>query len=258
MRNVLALSRLYFLGSLRRQAHLATLFLGVVLLMMPAYINAFSLGVNAFERVSKDFGITLISYFGAAMTILLASTSIPRDLETRAIYPILARPINRIEYVLAHLISTLLLVLGSLILLGGALMVSLGALTRTADLSIFLALGTLFMQLSILASLTIAISTVASPALAGTGGAFIYLVGSMPGAFIRFFLVEDRESSFASTLATGLKALLPNLSLFNLKEAVVHGLDFNVLYLPAIALYAILWVSIGVLLSAFLFGKRDL
>ena len=47
MRAVLSLARLYFLGAMRRQAHLATLFLAVILLMQPSFINALSLGLNA-------------------------------------------------------------------------------------------------------------------------------------------------------------------------------------------------------------------
>ena len=76
MTTVLRLSRLYFLGKVRQQVHLATLFLGVILFMLPAYVNAFSLGVHAFERISKDFGLTLIHYFGMGLSILLASSSI--------------------------------------------------------------------------------------------------------------------------------------------------------------------------------------
>lgn len=258
MSHVYALSKLYFLGSLRRQAHLSTLFLGAILLVLPAYVNAFSLGVSAFERVSKDFGITLITYFGVGLTLLLASSSIPKDLENRSVYPILARPINRLEYVLGHLVAILALVALSLMFLGISLTISLSALSRTLDLKVFVALIALFGQLSIIAALTIAVSTVASPALAGTAGAFIYLIGSLPGAFIRFFLVEDRQSAFSSMLATALKAVLPNLSIFQLKDAVVHNVAYSGAYLPSISLYAVLWVLISLVLAAILFGRKDL
>lgn len=258
MSNILALTKLYFLGCLRRQAHLSTLFLGAILLMLPAYVNAFSLGISAFERVSKDFGLTLITYFGVGMTLLLASSSIPKDLENRSIYPILARPINRLEYILGHLMAILLLIALSLLILGSCLTVSVAGLSRTVDFQIFIALLALFGQLSIVASLTVAVSTVASPALAGTVGAFVYLIGSLPGAFIRFFLLEDRGSEFSSMLATALKAVLPNLSIFQLKDAVVHNIEYSSAYLPSICLYAMLWVLIALTLSAMLFGRKDL
>ena len=258
MSRTMALAKLYFLGSMRRQAHLATLFLAVVLLMLPAYVNTFSLGLNAFERVSKDFGLTLITYFSVGMTLLLSSTSVPRDIESRSVHPILARPIYRAEYILAHLLAIWGLLFWSLLFLAVALIVALAGLTHSLDLSLLLAVGSLFLQLSIVASLTVALSTVSSPALAGTAGAFIYLVGSLPAAFIRFFLVEDRGGGISSNLASFIKAALPNLSLFNLKEAVVHDISFNWLYIPSIALYALIWNAVAVVFAAYLFGKKDL
>lgn len=258
MITVLDLARLYFLGNIRRQVHLATLFLGGLLLMLPAYVNAFSLGISAFERVSKDFGITLISYFGVGMAILLASSSVPRDAETRALYPILARPLFRAHYVIAHYLALLALLLTSYLFLGGCLSLSLSALAKTLDLSIFLALYSSFLQVAIVAAVTVTVSTVASPALSGTVGAFVYLVGSLPGAFIRFFLVEDRGSEFSAGLATFIKALLPNLSIFSLKDPVVHQIAIAPGYVPALTAYALVWVVALLALASILFGRRDL
>lgn len=258
MRAVLAMAKLYFLGSMRRQVHLATLFLGVLLFMLPAYINAFSLGITAFERVSKDFGLTLINYFGVGMAILLGSSAIPKDIENRSLYPILARPVSRSGYIVSHFLAIAALLALSFIFLGSSLCLAISAMTKELELAIFLPLLTSFLQACIIASFCMAVSTIASPALAGTGGAFVFLVGSLPGAFIRFFLVEDRDSSFASTLATGIKSVLPNLAVFSLKDPIVHEIGFNKMYLPAVVFYGLEWVIIYLLLAAILFGKRDL
>ena len=258
MRAVLSLARLYFLGAMRRQAHLATLFLAVILLMLPSYINAFSLGLDAFERVAKDFGLTLIGYFGVGMGIVLASSSIPKDLETRSLYPILARPINRWQYILSHFLATAALLFLSFLFLGLALMVSISALTRTVEASLLIAVFSSYLQALIVASFCTAFSTVASPALAGTVGVFVFLIGSLPGAFIRFFLVEDRNNQFAAGAATMLKSIVPNLSIYSLKDPIVHELPFNHLYLVAITLYALVWVFCAIAGAGIMFGRRDL
>lgn len=258
MRKVLSLTKLYLLGSIRSQVHLATLFLGVILLMLPAYVNAFSLGINAFERVSKDFGLTVIGYFGIAMAILLASSSIPRDIERRIIYPILARPLSRLQYIVAHFLAVAVLLALSLFVLGVCITTSVSMMTQEIDLSVFIAIFMSYLQALIVAAACIAASTWASPALAGTFGAFVFLVGSLPGAFIRFFLVEDRDSQLSATLATGLKSLLPNLSVFSLKDPVVHGLPLNPYYIPSVTVYGILWIVCLLLFGGILFGRRDL
>ncbi len=258
MSTVWDLAKLYFLGKVRRQVHLATLFLSGLLLMLPAYVNAFSLGISAFERVSKDFGLTLIAYFGIGMAILLSSSAIPRDAETRALYPILARPLFRVHYILAHYLATVGLLAASFLFLGASLSLSLSLLAKTLDLSIFISIYASFLQSCVIAACCQMVSTVASPALAGTVGAFVFLVGSLPGAFIRFFLVEDRGSQFSAALATGLKAMVPNLSLYALKDPVVHELAIPAGYLTAVSYYAVIWVVVFITGASILFGRRDL
>ena len=258
MNRTFAMTKLYFMGSMRRQVHLATLFLGVLLFMLPAYINAFSLGIDAFERVSKDFGLTMINYFGVGMAILLASSAIPKDIESRSLYPILARPVSRSGYIVAHFLAVAMLLALSFAFLGLSLCLSVSVMTKELEYAIFLPLFSSFLLSCVIASFCLAVSTVASPALAGTAGAFVFLVGSLPGAFIRFFLVEDRVSSFAVALATGLKSVLPNLSVFAMKDPIVHEIAFSPLYVPAIVVYGVQWISIFLLLAAILFGRRDL
>lgn len=258
MRSLLNLSKLYILGSVRRQVHLATLFLGVILLMLPAYINAFSLGVNAFERVSKDFALTLVTYFGVGMAILIASSSIPGDVENRSLYPILVRPISRYTYVTAHFLSAITVLAASFIFLGGCISLSVSALTKTLELKVFLSIFGIFLQSAVVAAVVLAISTVASPALSGTVGAFVFLVGSLPQAFIQFFLVEDRGSEFSANLAAVLKSVLPNLTIFSLKDAIVHNITVPPMYFLAMTTYAVVWIALCLTAATILFGRRDL
>ena len=58
MSAILVLTRLYITESVRRQLHLITLFLAVLMLVLPNLINAF--GMTGFDRVTKDVGLTLL------------------------------------------------------------------------------------------------------------------------------------------------------------------------------------------------------
>jgi ABC-type transport system involved in multi-copper enzyme maturation permease subunit len=258
MRVVLHLSRLYLLGSIRRQVHLATLFLAVILFMLPAYVNAFSLGLNAFERVAKDFGLTLIGYFGIAMAIMLGSSSVPKDLETRALYPVLARPISRGGYLTAHFLSIMAMLAASMLFLGVCFSISLGVMARSFDPDLFLAIYGSYLQAVIVAAVCLAFSVKCSPPLAGTIGAAVYLIGSLSLAFIRFFLVEDRNSAVAAALAKILKAVIPNLTVFSLKDPMVHNLPIPPGYMGAISYYAVVWVVLLLLLGRLAFQRVDL
>lgn len=258
MRVTLYLAKLYLLGSVRRQVHLATLFMAVILLMLPAYINSFSLGVDAFDRVAKDFGLTIISYFSVVMAIMLGSSSVPKELETRSLYPILARPISRGGYLTAHFLALMVALGASLLFLGGSFSLSMAAMTKSFDPNILQGTYACFLQAIVVGAVCLAFSVRCSPALAGTVGAAAFLIGSLSDAFIRFFLVEDRGSALSAALAKALKAALPDLSLFNIKDPMIHGLAIPPGYMLSISYYAIIWVILLILAARLAFQKVDL
>ena len=258
MATIFRLSRLYFLGKVRQQVHLATLFLGVILFMLPAYVNAFSLGVHAFERISKDFGLTLIQYFGMGLSILLASSSIPTDIEKRSIYPILARPLNRSQYIVAHYLAVLAVTATSFLFLAGCLCLSISALTRSWELNIFLVVFSSFLQSTVISAVCVAFSTFVGSSLAATLGTVVFLLGSLPGALIRFFLAGKGGSNIMLILATVLKASLPNLSIFALKEPIIAAKALPYTYLLSISAYALGWIIFSMLFATVLFNRRDL
>lgn len=258
MRAVVALTKLYLAGSLRRQIHLATLLLAVLLMGLPLYVHQFSLGTNGFSRVSIDFGLTIINFFGVALAIFVTSSSIPRELENRSVHTLLVRPLRRYQYILSHFLANVTILGASLFVLGTSFSTALALMTGKFDLSLFVAVFGFFLQGAVLIAVCLAVSTKASPALAGTAGAFVYLVGNLPEAFIRFFLVEDRGSQFSAGLARTLKSIVPDLSLFNLKDAVVHQLYYNPLYPVSVTLYAAAWIALSIFIATLLFGSRDL
>lgn len=258
MSQMLVLSRLYLLGSLRRQAHLAAGLVALALLFLPSYVNAFSLGLHGFERVAKDFGLTLMGLFSVAMAVLLGSTTVQRDLTSRALYPVLARPLSRGAYLGAHYLALLLLLAGSLLTQAAALCAGLAWLTRSFDASVLVASYGIFLQAAVLGAVCLTFSIRCSPPLAGTIGVASFLIGNLSGAFIRFFLVEDRDSVVSAALARGLKAIVPNLSLLDLKDPAVHHLTLPAGYLPAISYYSLVWVVLLLLLAQLTFRRLDL
>ncbi|MEO7331824.1 MAG: ABC transporter permease subunit [Minicystis sp.] len=59
-------------------------------------------------RVVSDLGAATISLFSIAVAVLIGATSLHRELEQKTIFPILARPIRRSEYLVGKYLGTLL------------------------------------------------------------------------------------------------------------------------------------------------------
>src|SRR5215831_20836981 len=73
----------------------------------------YSLAVGAFTlhdapRVVSDLGSATISIVSLAVAVVIGATSLYRELDQKTIFPILARPIRRGEYLVGKYAGTLL------------------------------------------------------------------------------------------------------------------------------------------------------
>src|SRR4051812_8504942 len=69
-------------------------------------VGAFAL--NSSLRVVSDLGAASISIYGIVVAVVLGATSLYRELELKTIFPILARPIRRSEYLVGKFLGTVL------------------------------------------------------------------------------------------------------------------------------------------------------
>lgn len=57
-------------------------------------------------RVVSDLGAASVSLYGLAVSVVIGATSLYREIELKTLFPILARPIRRWEYVLGKFLGT--------------------------------------------------------------------------------------------------------------------------------------------------------
>jgi ABC-type transport system involved in multi-copper enzyme maturation permease subunit len=105
--------------------------------------NAYSLIVGAYTaknqlRVVSDLGGATISLYAIIVAVVMGATSLYRELELKTLFPILARPISRTEYLLGKYLGALLVLLVFVAANGGIVLLSLGAI---AGRSLALVLG---------------------------------------------------------------------------------------------------------------------
>lgn len=247
MRGVGPLARLYFLGALRRQVHLATMFLGVSLFMLPAFVNTLSMGSGVVDQVSKDFGLIVIGYFTVGMAVLLGSRALPDELESRSLYPILARPMSRVGLLTAHHLAITALLALSVTFLGLCVQTALGLMMRRLDVAIWPALYGSLLQAVIIAAFCIMLSVRLAPAWSSTLGVLMFLVGHLSRDFWKM------------TVGSGaLKSCLPDLSSLALKDAAVHGLTVDAAFVFEMTLYTLGWAAVFLLLAGQAFQEVDL
>lgn len=79
-------------------------------------------------RVVSDVGAASISVYGIVVAVVLSATGLYRELELKTIFPILARPIRRTEYLLGKYAGTLLTMLVFIAANSGALLLALSTM----------------------------------------------------------------------------------------------------------------------------------
>jgi ABC-type transport system involved in multi-copper enzyme maturation permease subunit len=92
-------------------------------------VGAYSLGNQA--RVVADLGSASVSLYSIIVAIVLGATSLYRELELKTIFPILARPIPRAEYLVGKFVGTVITLSVFIVLNSGLLLFALAFLQKS-------------------------------------------------------------------------------------------------------------------------------
>jgi len=94
-----------------REAVRARILLGLFALALATALYSIAVGEFALKNASRvvaDLGAASISIYAIAVAIIIGATSLYRELEQKTIFPILARPVKRAEYLVGKYAGTLL------------------------------------------------------------------------------------------------------------------------------------------------------
>lgn len=86
-------------------------------------------------RVVSDLGAASVSMYAIVVAIVLGATSLYRELELKTIFPILARPIRRWEYLVGKYFGTLCTLLVFVMANAGVLLLALSAMSGGSPVS---------------------------------------------------------------------------------------------------------------------------
>lgn len=128
-----------------REAVRARILHGLMALAVATCGYALVVGAYALRNQNKvvsDLGAASISLYSIVVAVVLGATSLYRELELKTIFPILARPIERWQYLLGKYLGTVCTLLVFISLNSGLLLFAVGALhDKPLGLSIALPLG---------------------------------------------------------------------------------------------------------------------
>jgi hypothetical protein len=123
------------------------------------------------------------------------------------------------------------------------------------DPALLKAIGLTFVQLMIVTAIALFFSTFSSPLLSASLTLGLYVAGQFNADLRNFDSVV--ASPAAAAIARGLYYVIPDLSAFDVKTQVVHGLPVPAGYLLMTGAYGLLYIAALLAGAVVIFSRRD-
>jgi ABC-2 type transport system permease protein len=256
---------------------------------LPQHEGPESVGANVLNQIkSWSFGAMYI--FSVVLSIVATALLLPKDIEDRTLYTILAKPVPRFDYLAGKLLGVLMLVFVSLavmdLLMVGVLQVrttmvlqqqeemvramgwppdavaSLLNETRAQgpNWSLQGAVLAMFLRASIMASMALLISTFSTSTLFTTIVSFlIFFIGHFQADARDMYLQGGQagEGVIARLGSLLLSLVLPDFQLFNVIDAVIEGQVMPLATLGKLTLVGLYYALFFTVASWFIFSDKE-
>ena len=197
---------------------------GIFLVGMLVTASSFfagSISLDQSDRVTQNIAVAAIHLFTLFICIFVATNSMNKDFERRALYLLFPKPISRSSYVLGKYMGIILLLITSLAILGGFFAV--GALAIKAPLTgLLVNLIYSFLEVSLLVGFAILFATFTAPLNAALYTSALFLIGHSLGTIKS--LLDKQGTVLSQNLVNFCYYLLPNLEKFDIRRAVLYDI----------------------------------
>ena len=257
---------------------------------LPQHEGPEAAGIDVLRAI-KTWSLGAMTLFSVVLSIVATALLLPKDVEDRTLYTILAKPVPRLDYLAGKLIGVLLLVFVSLAIMD-ALMTGIlhirtnmvladqiasaqasgwpagdvenlrkDVLAQGSTASLQGAVFSVFLRSTIIASMALLISTFSTSTLFTTIIAFlIYFIGHFQAdARAAFFSHEAGMSDtiLAKAVTLLVSLVLPDFQLFNVIDAVIEGQAMPLLILGKLTLMSLFYVVFFIIASWLIFAKKE-
>jgi ABC-type transport system involved in multi-copper enzyme maturation permease subunit len=256
---------------------------------LPQHEGPESIGANVLRSI-KSWSLGAMTLFSVVLSIVATALLLPKDVEDRTLYIILAKPVPRFDYLAGKLLGVLMLVFVSLALMDGLMTVVLhirtgmvvaqqtamaeamgwpadavaslreDTLANGPNASLQGAVFAVFLRASIMASIALLISTFSTSTLFTTIVSFmIYFIGHFQADARDVWLHAGQagEGVFARLASLLLSLVMPDFQLFNVIDAVIQGEALPLLALGKLTLVGLYYALFFTFASWFIFADKE-
>jgi len=244
------------LRELQRRKILYALFFACLALVAGSfYLKVFGLEVQS--RLLIDLSLAGIGLFGILLGISLTLSLVPAEMEQRTLYPLLAKPINRSDFLLGKFLAVGALLVMNLGVLAILLMLLLYMRNHVIAWEVLKAMLLIGMQCLLVTGVCFLLSLLVSQTVNFFLSLLLFYLGTRPPEYMTW--LGDRLPVPALGAALNLvKNILPHLEYFDVKSAVVQGFQLPPPFMGLALLYGVLYLALILVVCNWVFATRDL
>ncbi|PKQ16173.1 MAG: hypothetical protein CVT67_06140 [Actinobacteria bacterium HGW-Actinobacteria-7] len=204
-----------------------------------------SYGVGVVEGVYKEVVIALMFAAAFVVTLALAATRIPSEVERRTVFNVLSRDVRRWQYLLGTWFGIVVVSGAALVALTAISVAAAAVVYHAALIELFAATFAVWLEMGVISAFAIMMST--------RMGSVTSIVGATAFAFIGHSL----GSLFAG--ASGVpRWYVPSLDVFNVIDPVAYGTGYGIGYALGMVGAFLAWSALLMLIATVMFEGRDL
>ena len=250
---LLTVARITFKEIIRERL-LAGIFLISVLVTAASFFLA-TISLDQNHRVILDTGIGAIHLSALFITVFVATNSMSKDLDRRALYLLLPKPMTRTQYILGKYIGFVFLLKTALLLLGGLFLLGLAFTDRSLLLPATIDLLYSLAEISLLLGFATLFSTFTAPLNAALYTIALFIIGHSLVTLRTFVALNG--TVFIKGLVSVLYYVLPNFDKFDVRQAILYGLYPSGLSVLLTVLYWLLFTGLALYLAVRVMKVRE-
>ncbi len=248
--------------------------------------SAFTANFSFQERfqVLKDVSLGAMSIFTWLLAVLATAMLLPKDIEDRTLYTILAKPVPRFEYLLGKFLGVLLLLFVALALMSVVFVIVLYAREQTAvgeaarmvsveelpaaiqqirattfNSNLLPGVGIIYLKAALCAALTLLLSTFASSSIFTIiVSVVVYFIGHIQPIAREAYLESATVAPLTKIFLALVSLLIPDLTALSLVDDIVVGNAIPLLLFAKTAALGGIYVSFYFLVGYFVFAGKEL
>jgi len=251
--HVMALAVNTFRETVRDRIFYLVAVFGLVMLASTAVLSPLAIGAQG--KIMTDVGLAAMSIFGLLVVVFVGSGMVRKEMDKGTILTILSKPVGRREYLLGKFLGlnltlvTMLAIMGALFLL--MLLIAPGAFSFRFISAFYLT----FLELTLINAAAVLFSTCVSPILAAVATLGVFVMGHLSESIRDFGLLQG--SPLQQKTSEVVYYLIPNLEVFNVRGAVVHGDPVSGAHLLLATLYAAAFSGLLLILAGAVFARKE-